>query len=157
MLMPGDAIGVRTEFEEAIRANPALPNPLFQLGRVNRASLEKHARVIDMLHGERGMRVFIVLCPNIEANKFAATATFESRHFYWSDTLIDPGNSEAVRKMVAWREKLLKYLEAAGGVAIMKKVNPELWAWRMDCTMQISGILGRARFPTTRAHRSRAR
>ena len=93
-----------------------MPEPLTAS---DRASLEKHARVIDMLHRELGMRVFIVLCPNIIANKRAADATFEARHFYWSDTLIDPGDPEAMRKMIAWREKLFVYLKDADSVAII--------------------------------------
>lgn len=93
-----------------------MPEPLTPS---DRASLEKHARVIDMLHHELGMRVFIVLCPNIIANGEAAKATYETRHFYWSDTMINPGDPVAVRKMIAWREKLFTYLKAADGVAII--------------------------------------
>jgi hypothetical protein len=93
-----------------------MPEPLTPS---DRTSLEKHARVIEMLHHELGMRVFIVLCPNIIANKDAANATYETRHFYWSDTMVDPGDPEAVRKMIARREKLFEYLKAADGVAII--------------------------------------
>ena len=93
-----------------------MPDPLTPS---DRASLEKHERVIDMLHRELGMRVFIVLCPNIEANKFASTATFETRHFYWSDIMVNPGDPAAVQKMIAWRGKLFGYLKAADAVAII--------------------------------------
>src|ERR1035437_6473705 len=49
-----------------------MPDPLTPS---DRASLEKHARVIDMLHKELGMHVVIVLCPNIIANTKVAPAT----------------------------------------------------------------------------------
>ena len=93
-----------------------IPQPLMPS---DRASLEKHARVIEMLHRELGMRVMVVLCPNIMANKAAAKATFENRHFYWSDVLIDPSDQQAVNKMMVWREQLFNYLKAADGVAII--------------------------------------
>jgi hypothetical protein len=93
-----------------------MPQPLTPS---DRGSLEKHAQVIDMLHRDFGMRVMVVLCPNIVGNKAAAKVTYLNRHFYWSDVLVDPGDSEAVRKMVAWRKELFGYLKAVDGVAII--------------------------------------
>lgn len=93
-----------------------MPQPLTAS---DRASLEKHSRVIDLLHREFGMKVLVVLCPNIVANGNAAKATYETRHFFFSDVLVDPSNAQAVDKMIAWREKLFSYLKAADGVAII--------------------------------------
>jgi hypothetical protein len=93
-----------------------MPDPLTPS---DRASLEKHARVIDMLHHELGMHVMIVLCPNIIANEKAGEATYETRHYYYSDQRINPADEVAMGKMIAWREKLFRYLAPADAVAII--------------------------------------
>ena len=57
-----------------------MPEPLTPS---DRASLEKDARVIDMLHHEFGMRVMMALTANVIAdNQAASAATFEHRHFF---------------------------------------------------------------------------
>jgi hypothetical protein len=93
-----------------------MPDPLTPS---DRASLKKHARVIDLLHNELGMRVMIVLCPNIVANAKAAQATYETRHYYYSDHLVNPADEAAMTKMIAWREKLFRYLAHADAVSII--------------------------------------
>jgi len=93
-----------------------MPDPLTPS---DRASLEKHARVIDMLHNELGMHVMIVLCPNIIANAQAAEATYETRHFYYTEHFVNPADNAAMAKMMAWREKLFRYLAHADAVAII--------------------------------------
>ena len=93
-----------------------MPDPLTPS---DRASLEKHARVIDVLHNELGMRVMIVWCPNIIANSRAAQATYETRHYYYSDQRINPAAKAAMAKMIAWREKLLSYLAHTDAVVII--------------------------------------
>jgi hypothetical protein len=94
----------------------SMPDPLTPS---DRASLQKHQKVIDILHRELGMRVLIFLCPNNVANKAAANTTFEMRHFFWSQESVDPSDPAAMRKMMAWREKLFSYFRAADGVAII--------------------------------------
>jgi len=93
-----------------------MPDPLTPS---DRASLEKHARVIDMLHNELGMHVIIVLCPNIVGNTEARQATYETRHYYYSDHLVNPADKAEMAKMIAWREKLFRYLAQADAVAII--------------------------------------
>ncbi len=93
-----------------------MPDPLTPS---DRASLEKHARVVDMLHDEFGMRVMIVLCPNIAANDQASHATFETRHFYYTDQLVNPADPLAVSKMIARREHLFRYLGRADAVVMI--------------------------------------
>lgn len=83
------------------------------------ASLEKHARVIDLLHEELGMRVGIVLSPNVIGDERADRATFEARYFYRSVTLVNPGETAAVQNMMAWRETLLENFKAADAVVII--------------------------------------
>jgi hypothetical protein len=98
---------------------PMLENMPDPLTPSDKASLVKHAAVIDMLHNEFGMRVIIVLCPNIIANEAARQASFEERHFYWTYELLNPGDTSALQKMMAWREKIFTWLRAADGVAII--------------------------------------
>jgi len=86
----------------------------------DRASLQKLQKVIDMLHGEFGMRVYIALCPNVAAiDEEARRATFEKRHFFYSDKRVNPADKAAIEKMIRWREQLFKYLAKAEGVAII--------------------------------------
>jgi hypothetical protein len=93
-----------------------MPDPLTPS---DRASLEKHARVIDMLHKELGMHVMMVLCPNIIANANAAQATFETRHYFLSERRINPADKAAMASMIAWREKLLHYFAQTDAVVII--------------------------------------
>jgi hypothetical protein len=94
-----------------------MPDPLTSSDRAN---LEKMSRVIDMLHDQLGMRVMITLCPNIVANNAeAAKAPFEKRHFFYTNRFVDPGDSAAMARMMAWREKLLRPLAKADGLVII--------------------------------------
>jgi hypothetical protein len=84
----------------------------------DRANLRKIGRVIEMLHHELDMRVYIVLCPNMVANnEEARKATFETRHYFYCEQLINPADAEAVRRMNAWRRKLLEPLKEVDGIA----------------------------------------
>ena len=75
-----------------------MPEPLTPS---DRASLEKDARVIDMLHHEFGMRVMMALTANVIADNHAASAaTFEHRHFFYSDQHVNPADANAVAKMM---------------------------------------------------------
>jgi hypothetical protein len=94
-----------------------MPDPLTPSDQAN---LEKISRVIDMLHTEFQMRAYIVLCPNVGANNAAAKqATFERRHFFYSDVRINPGNVEDLSKLIHWRKSLLKPLAKMDGIAII--------------------------------------
>jgi hypothetical protein len=116
-----------------------MPDPLTPS---DRASLEKHARVIDMLHDEFGMRVMIVLCPNIVANDRASRATFETRHFYYTDRLVNPADPLAVTKMVSWRERLLRYLGRADAVVM---IDSDPGGYPGSTTAQFVDLLGQHR------------
>lgn len=86
----------------------------------DRASLEKHGKVIDILHREFGMRVMIALCPNVASNDSQASrAPFETRHFFYSDVRVNPADAAAVRRMIEHREELLRPLAKADAVAII--------------------------------------
>ncbi len=86
----------------------------------DRASLEKHAQVIAMLHKEFRMRVVVTLSPNVVANDAEARkATYETRHFFHVDRRVNPADQDAVTKMMARREKLLPYLKDADAFAII--------------------------------------
>ena len=94
-----------------------MPDPLTPSDQAN---IDKIAKVIDLLHRELGMRVYLALCPNVGANDAeAARATFEKRHFFYCDTRGNPGDPKALKRLIDWRAKLLAPLAAADGVAII--------------------------------------
>jgi len=94
-----------------------MPSPLTPSDQAN---LSKIQQVIDMLHGELGMRVYITLCPNVGAkNEEAAKATFEARHFFYCDTRVNPADPAALDRLVQWRANLFRPLAAADGVVII--------------------------------------
>jgi len=93
-----------------------MPEPL---SPSDRASLEKHRQVIDMLH-RMGMRAWIALCPNVSAkNQEAARAPFHQRHFFYCDRRVDPADPAALQDFMRWREKLLQPLGKADAVAVI--------------------------------------
>ncbi len=101
-----------------------MPNPLTPS---DRASLNKIGKVIDMLHKEHKMRVYIVICPNISAkNEEARKATFENRHYYYCEDLVNPRDPVALKKLVDWRETLMKPVKNVDGVAIIDS-DPGGW------------------------------
>lgn len=93
------------------------PSPLTPSDRAN---LEKIAAVIDMLHHEFKMRVWLALCPNVGANnQEAAKYPFSQRHFFYCDTRVNPADPTAMAKMLAWREELLRPLKQIDAIAII--------------------------------------
>lgn len=115
----GYADGLRQLGYNTILIWPVLETMPDPLTPSDQASLDKIAAVIDMLHGQFAMRVYLCLCPNVGANAEAAKSTFERRHFFFCDTRINPGDAEAMRRMIEWREKLLRPLAAADGITII--------------------------------------
>lgn len=92
--------------------NPPTPSDL--------DSLEKHRQVIRMLHQDLRMRVVVALCPNVEpSDSEAAQATFEQRHFFYSDRRVNPADKAAVAELIARRTPLLQYFKEADGFAII--------------------------------------
>ncbi|MCS6862970.1 MAG: hypothetical protein NZT92_21920, partial [Abditibacteriales bacterium] len=94
-----------------------MPQPLTPS---DKAYLDKFSKVIDMLHDELGMRVYTALCPNIIANdQEASKFTFEKRHYYYCDELVNPGDPAAVERFIKRREALLRPLAKVDGVTII--------------------------------------
>ena len=94
-----------------------MPDPLTPSDRAN---LERTRRVIDMAHDEFDMKVCICLCPNVAAiDEAAARVPCEWRHFFYSDTRVDPADSEAMDAMMAHRERLLAPLAQTDAVSII--------------------------------------
>lgn len=82
--------------------------------------LQKMSQVIDMLHDEFGMRVWLALCPNvIPDDAAAASAPMGKRHFFYCDRRVNPGDPAAVANMLARREKVMGPLRNADGVSII--------------------------------------
>ena len=94
-----------------------MPSPLTPSDNAN---LKKISAVIDMLHREFGMRVWVALCPNVVANNAeAAKYSFERRHFFYCDARVNPADSAAMGRMIEWRETLLRPLAQIDGIAII--------------------------------------
>ncbi|MGZ4960940.1 MAG: hypothetical protein ACXWIU_14725 [Limisphaerales bacterium] len=94
-----------------------MPDPLTSSDKAN---LKKISKVIDVLHDELHMRVFICLCPNVGTDDVVASKLpFEKRHFFYCDTRINPADAQAMEKLMRWREKLMRPLRKADGVAII--------------------------------------
>lgn len=94
-----------------------MPNPLTPSDREN---ISKTGKVIDMLHHELGMRAYLTLCPNtVVNNPVASQYTFERRYLYSSSTYLNPADYSAVRKMVEWREELLRPMAKMDGIVII--------------------------------------
>jgi hypothetical protein len=94
-----------------------MPSPLTPS---DRACLERIAAVIDMLHGELGMRVYLALCPNVSAkDEEARQATFEQRHFFYCDTRVNPADPAALSQLMERRRELFRPLAKVDGVDII--------------------------------------
>ena len=94
-----------------------MPHPLTPS---DRAKLEQHRRVIDVAHKEFGMKVWIILCPNIiPIDDYARRVTFENRAYYGADFHINPADPQAVDAMMVRRERLLKPLAEMDGLVMI--------------------------------------
>ena len=94
-----------------------MPSPLTPSDRAN---LEKIASVIDILHHEFKMRVWVTLCPNVAANdREAARYPFEKRHFFYCDTRVNPANPSAVKQMIKRYEELLRPLAQIDAMTVI--------------------------------------
>jgi hypothetical protein len=93
---------------------PGPPTPSDQ------AKLDQHRRVIDMAHDEFGMKVWIILCPNVvPIDAYARRSSFENRSYYGSCLCINPGDPQAMKAMIVRREELLKPLAKMDGLVII--------------------------------------
>lgn len=94
-----------------------MPNPLTPSDRANITKIQK---VINMAHNEFGMKVHIIICPNVMAdNAIASQSSFEKRHFFYCDTRVNPGDPIAMKQMMEWRRKLIQPLSNADGFVII--------------------------------------
>jgi hypothetical protein len=94
-----------------------MPSPLTPS---DRACLQKIASVIDLLHNELGMRVYITLCPNVSAkDDEARQAPFEQRHFFYCDARVNPGDPAALAQLIERRKELFRPLAKVDGVVII--------------------------------------
>jgi len=94
-----------------------MPEPLTPS---DHAQLNKIADVINILHREFGFLVFLTLCPNLLADqKLAARYTFERRPLFSSVKFVDPSDVHAMRRLIDWRQRLLRPLAQMDGIAII--------------------------------------
>ncbi|WP_428307919.1 hypothetical protein [Lacipirellula sp.] len=93
-----------------------MPDPLT---KSDEAYLEKCRQVIDMIHS-KGMKVFVCLCPNVIADDaVAGQMTFEDRVFFFCDLRVNPGDAEAMERMMKRREKQLRPLAQADAFVVI--------------------------------------
>ena len=117
-----------------------MPEPLTPS---DRAYLDKTAKVIDMLHGEFGMQVWLALCPNVGVDdREAAKAAIEKRHFFYCDTRVNPADPAAMRRMIARREKLLRPLAKADAISI---IDSDPGGYPGSTNAEFVGLLGEHR------------
>ena len=139
----GYADGLHKLGYNAIMIWPMLETMPDPLASSDRAYLEKTAKVIDMLHGEFGMRVWLALCPNVSADdQEAAKATTERRHFFYCDTRVNPADPAAMRELMARREKLLRPLAKADAVSI---IDSDPGGYPGSTNAEFVGLLGEHR------------
>lgn len=116
----GYASGLHALGYNAVMIWPVLetmPSPLLVS---DRASLEKLRRVVERLHTELDMAVYLALCPNVvPVDAVARRAPFEERHFFYCDARVDPSDAPAVDHMLRRRAELLAPLAQVDGVVII--------------------------------------
>jgi hypothetical protein len=116
----GYASGLRVLGFDTILVWPVLetmPDPPLDSDRGN---LARMAAVIDLLHQDLGMRVYLALCPNVVADdEIARRAPFAQRHFFHCDLRVDPSDAAAVERMMRIRGDLLRPLRQVDGVTII--------------------------------------
>jgi hypothetical protein len=84
------------------------------------AHIEKMRQVVEMLQTDFQMRVWFALCPNVAPiDEVAVRDPFEKRHFFYCDYRVNPGDPEAMAKLIARREKLFRPLCGVDGVSII--------------------------------------
>ena len=112
--------GLKTLGYNTVMIWPLLETMPSPLTASDRANLKKIAAVIDMLHGELGMKVYIALCPNVGVkDDEARKAPFEQRHFFYCDTRINPADDAALGKLIERRKEVFRPLRKVDGVAII--------------------------------------
>lgn len=117
-----------------------MPEPLTPS---DQAQLEKTGKVIDMLHDEFGMQVWLALCPNVGVDDTeAAKATVWKRHFFYCDTRVNPGDPAAMREMMVRREKLLRPLAKADAISI---IDSDPGGYAGSTTAEFVNLLGEHR------------
>ena len=94
-----------------------MPDPL---SPSDSAQIQKTADVIDLLHREFNLRVYITVCPNVVVYQpVAERYTFERRPLFASVTLADPSDPVAMKRMMDRRETLLRPLERMDGLVLI--------------------------------------
>lgn len=94
-----------------------MPDPLTASDLEN---LNKIAAVTDFAHQQLGMRVYVILCPNVSPkSSIASQYTFAGRPFFQTDDRVDPGDPVAFGRLMEWREKLFRPLAAVDGLVII--------------------------------------
>ncbi|MSR84315.1 MAG: hypothetical protein EXS58_15555, partial [Candidatus Latescibacteria bacterium] len=115
----GYAAGLRALGYNALLIWPVIETMPVPLLPSDRENLEKLSKVIDLLHEQLDMRVYLALCPNVVAyDEVASRASFGQRFFY-CDRRVNPADRQAVEEMLRRREEVLKPLCKADGIAII--------------------------------------
>ncbi|MGC8668820.1 MAG: hypothetical protein ACP5VE_11975 [Chthonomonadales bacterium] len=116
----GYLTGIRELGYNTVMIWPVLDTMPEPLTPSDQRAIAKIARVIRLAHEKLGMKVYLALCPNVMADDARASrAPFEKRHFFACDIRVNPGDAEAMARMMRRREEMLRPLAEADGVAII--------------------------------------
>ena len=83
------------------------------------AQLEKIGKVIDLLHSEFKMAVYITLGPNTIGSAKAAQFAWEQRPFFDTDLRLNPGDPAEVERLLRVRRQQIKHIAHADGFSII--------------------------------------
>ncbi len=99
-----------------------LPHPL---SKEDEAYLRKYAEIIDYLHEQRGMKGFVVSCPN-NITEDSRGVPIENREYFDFEKLLDPGEPDNLKKILDHRSDLYRTVPNADGYCVIDS-DPGGW------------------------------
>ncbi len=99
-----------------------LPHPL---SKEDEAYLKKYAEIIDYLHKQRGMKGFVVSCPN-NITEDSRGVPIEKREYFDFERLLDPGDPANLKRILEHRSDLYRTVPNADGYSVIDS-DPGGW------------------------------
>ena len=85
----------------------------------DRAWLNRVSRIIDVAHGEFGIKVVVVLCPNTIGNEKAADYEFAARPYFVCEKKVNPADRDEMTEFIEGRRNQLEPISNADSVVII--------------------------------------